>query len=91
MFIVVSYDITDDKRRNKVADTLKNYGTRVQYSVFECLLDVAYLEKLTRELSVLINKEEDTVRIYRLCQSCIEKIKVLGKGKITQDSDFFIV
>jgi len=91
MFIVVSYDITDDKRRNKVADTLKNYGTRVQYSVFECLLDVAYLEKLTRELSVLINKEEDTVRIYRLCQSCIEKIRVLGKGKITQDSDFFIV
>ena len=38
MFIVISYDIPADKRRTKLAQLLENYGQRVQYSVFECLL-----------------------------------------------------
>jgi len=91
MFVVVSYDIVDDKRRNKVANTLKNYGTRVQYSVFECLLEVEHLNMLTSDLRKIIEKNEDTIRIYKLCRSCVEKIKVYGKGKITEDRDVFIV
>ena len=35
---VVSYDISSDRLRNKVARTLEGYGTRIQYSVFECKL-----------------------------------------------------
>ena len=35
---VVSYDITSDRLRNKIAKTLEGYGTRIQYSVFECRL-----------------------------------------------------
>jgi len=91
MFVVVSYDIVDDKRRNKVANTLKNYGTRVQYSVFECLLKMEYLNRLIRDLRSIINESEDTVRIYNLCRSCVEKTRVYGKGKITEDHDVFIV
>jgi CRISPR-associated protein Cas2 len=37
-FVVVSYDITDDKRRVRMAKTLLGYGQRVQYSVFEAHL-----------------------------------------------------
>jgi CRISPR-associated protein Cas2 len=38
MFVVVAYDISDDPRRTKLHNTLKNFGTPVQYSVFECIL-----------------------------------------------------
>jgi len=91
MFVVVSYDIVNDKRRNKVADTLKNYGSRVQYSVFECLVDFDYLNRLTNELCKIIEKKEDTVRIYKLCRSCVKNIEAYGKGEITEDRDVFIV
>ena len=37
--IVVSYDIPDDRRRLRLANTLKDFGIRVQYSVFECRLE----------------------------------------------------
>ena len=33
---IVSYDITSNKLRRKIAKELENYGVRVQYSVFEC-------------------------------------------------------
>ncbi len=40
-FVVVAYDIPDDKRRLKVMNTLLDYGgTRVNYSVFECMLPI---------------------------------------------------
>ncbi|OIP31774.1 MAG: CRISPR-associated endonuclease Cas2, partial [Deltaproteobacteria bacterium CG2_30_43_15] len=37
-YLVVAYDIADDKRRNKICDILSAYGQRVNYSVFECFL-----------------------------------------------------
>lgn len=37
-YIVVAYDIADDKRRNKICDIISEYGQRVNYSVFECFL-----------------------------------------------------
>ena len=39
MFYLVTYDITDDQRRTKVAKILEDFGDRVQYSVFEMILD----------------------------------------------------
>ncbi|HIP96765.1 MAG TPA: CRISPR-associated endonuclease Cas2, partial [Anaerolineae bacterium] len=39
MFVVVAYDISNDRRRTKLHDTLLNFGTPVQYSVFECIVD----------------------------------------------------
>jgi len=80
MFVVVSYDIINDKRRNKVLNELKNYGNRVQYSVFECDISKNQIEELRAELYRIIDKGEDSVRYYFLCGSCVEKIIVDGKG-----------
>jgi CRISPR-associated protein Cas2 len=54
MRIVVSYDISDDKRRRKVAKIMEGYGYRVQYSVFECELEPKKLSQLIRRLSPLV-------------------------------------
>ena len=80
MFIVISHDIKDDKRRNKVCNELKNYGEHVQYSVFECDLSRIQMEKLQADLSNLINKRQDNIRCYFLCQKCLDKIVVRGKS-----------
>jgi CRISPR-associated protein Cas2 len=46
VFVVISYDISDDGIRKKVANILLDHGVRVQYSVFECLVDAKTLDKL---------------------------------------------
>ncbi|MCD6220434.1 CRISPR-associated endonuclease Cas2, partial [Candidatus Calescamantes bacterium] len=91
MFIVISYDITDDRRRDRIAKTLENYGKRVQYSVFECNLDKPMLEMMIKEVSSIMNEDEDSVRIYRLCEECKGKIKLYGKGEVTREEDVYIV
>ena len=79
MFIAIAYDIVDDKRRNKVFKTLKNYGKRIQYSFFECdISEDNYLE-LKNKLKAKINEDEDSVKFYFLCASCHNKLESLGK------------
>ena len=46
MIYVISYDIDDDKRRNKISKVLEEYGVRVLESVFECRRTVIPLFKL---------------------------------------------
>lgn len=84
MFVVVSYDIVDDRRRTKVANTLLGFGSRVQYSVFECVLKPEDLDRLRKRLRKLIKAGEDQVRYYQLCQSCVLKVVVDGGGGVTK-------
>jgi len=79
MFVVVSYDIKSDTRRNKVCNELKNYGKHVQYSVFECDLSMAQIKKLQSELGRIIHKRQDSIRYYYLCNSCLKKLLIQGK------------
>lgn len=91
MFYVISYDITDDKRRNKVAKILENYACRVQYSVFEIICDKEIIDRILFDLKEVIKEDEDSVRVYMLCDSCVKKVKLLGVGDITKEVEVYIV
>lgn len=81
-WVVVSYDIPDDKRRTKVMKIIEGYGRRAQYSVFECELQPTDLRQLQERLRDVIDDQEDDVRFYPLCQECLDKAHVLGKAVI---------
>lgn len=82
MFVVVSYDIPDDRRRLKIAQTLLDYGgERVQYSVFEMHITARHFERLRRELDAIIDPGEDSVRFYRLCGACQGTVLYLGVAR----------
>ena len=71
MEVLVTYDVATDKvegrrRLRRVAQICKNYGQRVQKSVFECLVNQAQYEQLVRDLVHYIDEKEDNLRIYRL-------------------------
>lgn len=64
--ILVCYDISSDKRRDKIAKACESYGARIQFSVFECPLDELRLQQLRGELEALINRDEDQVLLVIL-------------------------
>jgi len=91
MFIVVCYDIPDDKRRTRVSKALEGYGYRVQKSVFECEVDLQLYNKMRSRLAKMIDASEDSVRYYSLCQSCLPKIAISGLGEVQREKPFFVV
>lgn len=91
MFYLISYDISDPKRLNKTAKMMLNYGIRVQYSVFECILRTSEIAELKQRLLTIINPLEDSIRIYGLCRHCECNIQILGTGSVGRDPDFIIL
>ena len=77
-FIVVAYDIRDNVRRRWVRKTLKNFGRRVQYSAFECVLDSAQFRRLQTALNRLLSADDDAVVYYLLCRECARRTVVLS-------------
>ena len=84
MYVLVTYDVqTSDpqgaKRLRKVARICKNYGQRVQNSVFECLVTPAQMVSLEQELSSNIDHTSDSLRISQLGSNDKRNIKMIGK------------
>jgi CRISPR-associated protein Cas2 len=84
--VVVAYDISCDKRRQKVADLLEMVLTRVQWSVFEGDLPPEVLRKCIQRALRHIDPEADSIRVYRLCASCVPRTEVHGRGLVIDDN-----
>lgn len=82
-FFLVCYDISDEKRLQKIAKTMEDFGTRVLYSVFECYLGSSEFKTMKLKIETLIDPLDDKVRYYRLCDTCRKPIAHLGYGKFT--------
>lgn len=90
MLVIISYDIEDDKTRTRLAHQLKDFGPRVQFSVFEADISESELRRLTKLLAAVDLAKDDSIRLYRVCEACAEKITIWGSGKVTQDQDYYI-
>ena len=76
-FYVVTYDIGDTKRREQVVKIMEAIGTRMNYSVFECMLtDVQYNQMCTKLKKIVVRKE-DWINIYPLCRECYARIQYI--------------
>lgn len=90
-FTLVVYDIPDDRRRTRLHDRLLDFGSPVQYSVFECLVDQDELKKMKRVIERTISKRRDHVRIYFLCAACRGKTWVSRGPEVATERTAIVV
>jgi CRISPR-associated protein Cas2 len=82
LLVLISYDVSIEnkgqKRLRRVAKTCQNYGQRVQYSVFECVVDPAQWTALRQRLIDEIDPELDSLRFYFLGSNWKRRIEHVG-------------
>ena len=83
MLILVTYDVATThpegrRRLRRVATACKNYGQRVQKSVFECLVGPEQEVLLREALLSIVDPSEDSLRIYPLDEKTRKKIEHHG-------------
>ena len=91
MLMLITYDVaTGDaagrRRLRRVARICKDFGQRVQYSVFECEVDPAQLALLRARLMAEIDVDADSLRFYRLGANWRSRVEHIG-SKPTYDPD----
>lgn len=83
MMVLITYDVkTEDsagqKRLRRVAKLCRNHGQRVQYSVFECLVEPAQWAFLRQGLIDEIDPEHDSLRFYFLGANWRQRVEHIG-------------
>lgn len=86
MYILITYDVQTDtsegeRRLRRVSRLCKDYGQRVQNSVFECVLTEVQLAELKNKLQEAMDCDNDSIRIYFLNRSENRRIITLGRNE----------
>jgi CRISPR-associated protein Cas2 len=89
-FYVIAYDITDNKRRNKVHDVLEGFGKWTQFSLFEVWVTKKQMLTLQQRLARHLNADEDSVRFYPICAMCVSRVETVGSAKPKEDKVFVV-
>lgn len=88
VFVLIIYDIVDNKRRIKLAKYLQGYGFRVQKSAFEARISKRKYQKLLREIPKYIS-ELDSVKVYKIIGS--GQVTAFGKNMDIQNEDIIVI
>ena len=96
MFVLVSYDVSTkdpagQRRLRRIAKVCQNSGQRVQYSVFECIVDPAQWTFLRQRLIDEIDPETDSLRFYFLGSNWKRRVEHVGsKEALDQEGPLII-
>lgn len=91
MRYIVCYDITETKRRTRLRKNLLRFGNAAQYSVFECDLAPRQAQRMKKTIAAIIDKNEDNVRIYPMCEQCANFVDVFGGKPLEKNEVFYVV
>lgn len=96
MYVLVTYDVAGldnggARRLRRVSKLCCQYGQRVQYSVFECLLEPAQFVELKVELLKAIDPSQDSIRFYNLGKNRNARVEEYGAKKSYDPEGFLFI
>jgi CRISPR-associated protein Cas2 len=88
---VIAYDISEDRRRARVAAVLQTYGDRIQRSVFVCTLEADVLHEVRERISGIIEPRTDSVYVFRQCGSCWDAVGIHGQATVADEPLYWAI
>lgn len=89
--ILISYDISDNKKRARFSKFIKKFGHRLQFSVYEIDNSERILNNILTSIDNVFIKEfdqSDSVYVFKMSSSC--SVIKYGYAK-NEDSDLIIL
>lgn len=88
MHCLLVYDIPDDGKRNKIADTCLDYGLdRIQYSAFLGKLHATHQAEMMLKLKKVLGRKPGNIQLFPLCDGDFDARTVIVQKPISaQDS-----
>lgn len=88
---VLVYDISNTTFRGRVANVMKNYGQRIQYSVFKFELTEAIYEDMLEDISKLYKEYYNYVKVKQLDEDLKKSIIILKQCKKCKENNIVFI
>lgn len=89
--VVFAYDVSEDRRRARLAATLQAHGDRIQRSVFLASVEPEAMRQLSLRVGEIIDRETDSVYVFRQCASCWDAVIVHGQATVEDEPPYWAV
>lgn len=71
---------------------MKDFGARVQKSIFEVSLSPAAFREMRTRLEAEIQWEADGIKYFPLCRRCESRLEIIGQGRfIDPDQEYYVL
>lgn len=91
MRYLISYDLADDRRRDRLATHLLNYGPRLQESLFLADVTEVRFADLRKGMEEIVDPLMDSVLLVPVCDGCWKKVEVKGLAVLPGPQSFYII
>ncbi|MCF6267776.1 MAG: CRISPR-associated endonuclease Cas2 [Desulfuromusa sp.] len=91
MNMLITYDIANGRRLQRVAKVMLDYGLRVQRSIFEADVSLAQFRELRDRTEAEMDFLEDGVKYFPLCKQCDYLWYVVGENLVVEDRGFLVL
>ena len=89
--VLVTYDISADHTRARVAAYLQQWGDRLQRSVFVCAIAPDDLPDVDATLASMIDPNTDAVHLLPVCGSCWSTLRTHGQADVPPETPYWAV
>lgn len=89
--MVIAYDIAEPRRLNRIAKVMKDYGVRVQKSIFVADLDAMLFARMRHRVESEMDIDEDAVKYFPLCDRCADTLVAVGRCAGEYDDKPFLI
>ncbi len=83
--------MTSPATGQRLSDTLLDFGTRIQESVFQCLLEPELADEMMARVRRTIEENSDKVHIVAVCDGCAGRVVTFGLARVASDPEFLII
>ncbi len=91
MNMLITYDIANSRRLQRVAKVMLDYGIRVQRSIFEAELSLPQFRELRGRAEAEMDFQEDGVKYFPLCKQCDYLWYIVGENLVYEDDTFQVL
>ena len=91
MNMLITYDIADSRRLQRVAKVMLDYGLRVQRSIFEADISPAQFRELRDRTEAEMDFQEDGVKYFPLCNQCDYLWFAFGENLVYEEESFLVL
>lgn len=91
MKYLISFDVSNARRRSALAKLCLSRGFRVQRSVFESYMDGSGLDDFEAKAESIIDPETDSVRVYPIDSNADARIRIVGRGRRVESPAFKVL
>ncbi|MEQ8585020.1 MAG: CRISPR-associated endonuclease Cas2 [Thalassobaculaceae bacterium] len=90
MIAVFSYDVSEARRRRRVAAILEAEAVRVQQSVFEARMTRKQIDRLADAIGAELDRG-DSLRVYTIAAHGERHCRAIGGAPLPEDQDFWLL